>query len=380
MKIYDCKMYYSDVLVRNFIPCYRNSDNEIGLYDLVNDVFYTNQRTGVFTYGSVAPTPDAPIEMVSCGDRTKNLLNYDLETELYYYDAKGNKTSTTYSIINQQINVLPNTDYKFTFDYNSLPNNSYLRFVEFDINGNFLIRNLINTTNNVITTQPNTSYVILSIDKSDDRYFENPMVQQGPLYTPYEPYGYKIPVNVNNVITNIYLDEPLRKIDGYSDYIDFKNGKVVRNISEYKITGNENWQKQYGDNLFDVQECFNDKPFIPSYGLCNMYKYNSVQSGIDTNTVNGEFALQKTLSVLTSTMKYNLFIKNTSYSDKDLFKTYLQNLYNNNTPVIINYPLETPTEESITLPNILTVDGNNTLNIETEITPSQIYIKYKSNN
>lgn len=57
-KLYSCQMYYNNVLVRDFIPCYRNSDNEVGLYDIVNDVFYTNQGTGVFTYGSVVSIPN----------------------------------------------------------------------------------------------------------------------------------------------------------------------------------------------------------------------------------------------------------------------------------------------------------------------------------
>ena len=35
----------------DFIPCYRNSDGEIGLYDSINDIFYTNQGTGTFTKG-----------------------------------------------------------------------------------------------------------------------------------------------------------------------------------------------------------------------------------------------------------------------------------------------------------------------------------------
>ena len=35
--------------VRDFVPCYRKSDNVIWLYDLVNDVFYTNAGTGTFT-------------------------------------------------------------------------------------------------------------------------------------------------------------------------------------------------------------------------------------------------------------------------------------------------------------------------------------------
>ena len=55
-KIYNCKFYENDELAMNLIPCYRNSDNEIGLYDLVNDVFYTNKGTGTFTYGQVQET------------------------------------------------------------------------------------------------------------------------------------------------------------------------------------------------------------------------------------------------------------------------------------------------------------------------------------
>lgn len=51
MKLWHFKIYSSSTLVRNFIPCFRNSDNEIGLYDLVNGVFYTNAGTGTFVKG-----------------------------------------------------------------------------------------------------------------------------------------------------------------------------------------------------------------------------------------------------------------------------------------------------------------------------------------
>ena len=50
-KIFYAKLYIGNTLVRDFIPCYRNSDNEIGLYDLVTNEFYTNQGTGDFIYG-----------------------------------------------------------------------------------------------------------------------------------------------------------------------------------------------------------------------------------------------------------------------------------------------------------------------------------------
>lgn len=64
-KLYRCKIVNkaTNILVRDFIPCYRNSDNEIGLYDLVNDVFYENQGDGSFTYGSVIN--NQPIQTVT---------------------------------------------------------------------------------------------------------------------------------------------------------------------------------------------------------------------------------------------------------------------------------------------------------------------------
>lgn len=50
-KLYSCKIYNNGNLMRNFIPCYRKADNEIGLYDGVSKVFYTNAGTGTFTKG-----------------------------------------------------------------------------------------------------------------------------------------------------------------------------------------------------------------------------------------------------------------------------------------------------------------------------------------
>lgn len=52
IKLYSCKIYDDNTLLRNFVPCYKNSDNKIGLYDTVNNVFYENQGTGNFTYGA----------------------------------------------------------------------------------------------------------------------------------------------------------------------------------------------------------------------------------------------------------------------------------------------------------------------------------------
>lgn len=51
MSLYYCQIYDDGIIVRDFVPC-KNSSNVLGLYDLVNDMFYTNAGTGEFTAGS----------------------------------------------------------------------------------------------------------------------------------------------------------------------------------------------------------------------------------------------------------------------------------------------------------------------------------------
>ena len=50
--IYSAKILDGSNEIRNFVPCYRKSDNKAGLYDLVNNEFYTNQGTGDFITGN----------------------------------------------------------------------------------------------------------------------------------------------------------------------------------------------------------------------------------------------------------------------------------------------------------------------------------------
>ena len=49
--LYYFKLYNNSVLVRDFIPVKRKSDNEVCLYDKVTNQFFTNQGTGSFIAG-----------------------------------------------------------------------------------------------------------------------------------------------------------------------------------------------------------------------------------------------------------------------------------------------------------------------------------------
>ena len=52
MRCYSFKIYERNELAMELVPCYRKSDNEIGMYDIVTDTFFTNAGTGTFTKGA----------------------------------------------------------------------------------------------------------------------------------------------------------------------------------------------------------------------------------------------------------------------------------------------------------------------------------------
>lgn len=51
MRLYGLKMYTDGILIRDYIPCVRGSDNKPGLYDTVTNSFFVNQGTGEFITG-----------------------------------------------------------------------------------------------------------------------------------------------------------------------------------------------------------------------------------------------------------------------------------------------------------------------------------------
>ena len=62
--MYSTKLYKDGVMVRDFVPARRNSDNELGMYDTVSGQFFTNAGTGDFVAGN--PVSD-PVEIYTDG-------------------------------------------------------------------------------------------------------------------------------------------------------------------------------------------------------------------------------------------------------------------------------------------------------------------------
>ena len=50
-RLYHFQAFQNNTIIRDLFPCYRIADTEVGLFDTVNKVFYTNNGTGIFYKG-----------------------------------------------------------------------------------------------------------------------------------------------------------------------------------------------------------------------------------------------------------------------------------------------------------------------------------------
>ena len=202
-KIYSIKMYSNSAMVRNFIPCYRNSDSVVGLYDLVNDTFYTNSGTGTFAYGNVVniPNPEFPSELVSVG--YQNLFDKDSITLNTTLNASGQPVGNTGSVLSDFIKVTPNTSYYLS----SVRGGTYVRSCGlYDINKNFIQISAVVGKENVsgsITTTNNTYYIRVV---SGTNYYDNCQVirdTQAHSYIPYGKYGLEVKTTGKNLFDGV---------------------------------------------------------------------------------------------------------------------------------------------------------------------------------
>ena len=119
-----------------------------------------------------------------------------------------------------------------------------------------------------------------------DVSISNVQLEKGSGATDYVPY--KEPV-----IYNIYLDEPLRKVGDYYDYIDYSEGKVVRNIKyEYlnTVTAKSSNAGTYSIFLTDISK----KPLVTKaatsnsvgYAMSNKFNYTTKTYGNLVSTPN----------------------------------------------------------------------------------------------
>ena len=319
--------------------------------------------------------------------KPNSLNNYNNRTSISFedgvYTINGYQEDTnidTYFYANFVDLYLQKGEYTLSFDYKVEKSKANITFGSTDSNDqNFIIRKGDNSkvlhTTNVVTASENDDFVrvvlhyTIPADGNYDLRFgmdrpnfygvgskmflKNAQLEYGNSATIYEPY--------REETTNIYLDEPLRKVGDYVDYIDYSNGKVVRNTNLKTFNGNEEWY-QFGSNVALAKW---DDGKTPAHGdnditgiYSNLFRENkNAQTSANDNT----FLTHNILNV-----DWIVINRNINVSD---FKTLLAN---KNATFI--YPLATPTEESISLPQIKTVEGTNYITLNTSTSASNLKI------
>ena len=236
-KMYYCQFTYDGALVRDFVPCYRKSDGEIGMYDRVEGKFYVNLGSAPFTKGqNVNPTPtiDNEVSIYGVGDKTKNMINVpkvytftsypklnslidmdkiELGVQYKVVWSKTIKGSTYNPAMNLGGNVgwlnsMGENGGSFTFTYTTLPENIYI------------YSNGANAARSAGVTSTVEGLMFIRADETND----------------YEEYGYKIPVKKKskNILPYPYPTSTINGITFSSD-----NGKLkINGTATYTFWGN----------------------------------------------------------------------------------------------------------------------------------------------
>lgn len=324
------------------------------------------------TVQSGTPTPDTPIEMVSCGDRTENLWSGVYKENIAF--ANGSyATPTIYPRTIVYIPVVGGQTYSFSIG--RLKSDTALQSV-FSINEpaigvSYMIGGQTTFVNHGSITQfvrqAPESANWLAVQIMDVDNLENGiMLNTGNEPLPYEPYGYKIPIVCDNEIKNIYLNEPLHKIGDYADILSYQDHNVTRKIKKLVLTGEETWfiyTESYPSHFITYAISDRRRNITP---YCTHY--------VGSTVINYSGLKNAQISVSTSPSSNNrprTTICDTRFLTIDDFKSYLQQQYAAGTPVTVWYVLATEETEQIKAPDIL-ADKYTSITVDTEVQPSQV--------
>jgi hypothetical protein len=267
--------------------------------------------------------------------------------------------------------IIPTTkNNKFTVyaEWDKQESSNIILFACFDSNMNFIsgsrsVRNNIQSGILTKTCPDNTAYLICChYNNKPNKIFLVEGAYTIETMPPYEPY--KEPI-----VTNIYLDEPLYKIGGSADYIDFKNGKVVRKNKKVVLDALSTDEIKLYSAGFDSIRVYmlsgkfpdcNKRDTYNTLNICNKFK-NRQGAAVSSYTE----ADSEWLAIRSGTVYVAVKTENLSEATIVGFMEYINSL---NAQII--YQLGEEVEEDIALPEINTHKDTNVISVGTEIPPS----------
>lgn len=341
------------------------------------------------------PTPDSPVEIQSVGDlmtdetsehygkyavpvsvtgkniiRYYTTITYPLTVNAYGNTIVINGNSTSNAGINYldtYKTLLRKGTYTFTYFYDSgtTISNPYGmtiglrksddRWLAYITTYSSNYKNASVSKRFTVSSDTYVSFGLVGNGSYDNLKFRF-QLECGEDATDYEPYQ-------EPVTEHIYLDEPLRKIGDYADYIDFKNKKVVRNTKKVTFDGTENWGKET----------------VSGKEYSNFYIASNPIAKASTNVLSNRFASSVSTSI---SAENNAFISfstklNITYATDTVenWKAQLATWNEEGNPFTVWY-VALPREESVSLPTLKTIKGTSIISVDTSVQPSNIKAKY----
>jgi hypothetical protein len=333
------------------------------------------------------PTPDAPIMPTFCGVRTGNLFPLDA-TKLHVGRIDNDGTIGyeigTITVGTNSVTYQANAAWRgFYTDYIRANENEKLTFSPndsssialscncYDENDNFLGKAPAQSTDSIrtFTTLAGTKKVRISATSLFTEYtITNPMLNSGSNALPYEPYGWAEKITCAGQTVPVYLGQT----------------QTVRRVKKLVLTGDENFNT---DTYLRFSTFIGDIKTSTSRtgrSYCSHYEclYNAEPFDNDWNNVYYQSGA-------------TLYFHDKRFTTADDFKAYLAAQYAAGTPVCVWYVLATPKTGIVNEPickigdyadelnsadagvTIPTINGSNTLTVETELQPSEMGITYR---
>lgn len=263
MKLYSCKIYDNNTLVRDFIPAKRISDGKCGLWDKVNLKFYTDESGGNFTAGAEKTAIAAigiPIEYIqSSGTQyidsnfipkatTRTIMKAEPMTWSAWSAFFGTRNATSPTASQAYIAAVPAaTLYRSDYFGSSLTAETptIMQITNIDKNKNICSFNNIMITNTSSTVNATTNMFLLALnDVGTAKYFLSAKLYSCQIYDGNTLVRDFIPVKTT---TNTYglwdnINKVLYKNAGTGT---FTGGPAVTLTGWHKIKGV--WAKTAAD-------------------------------------------------------------------------------------------------------------------------------------
>lgn len=351
------KVFRNGVLICDLIPAIRLSDNAIGMYDLVQNEFRGNLGSGDFT---ISNQIDDPIEVYYDGtvetvEITKNYLSREGETAGQIIMSDGTVSNNSNYYISAIIK-LPAGNY--TCNWNQGSGNSR-PFSVFKCNSN----------GDIITT-----------DDGGKLFYETNGIGSGNFTVETETtarISYRYSITSNSVVLlNIGSAncQPLLSVGTYKDVQNITNGAITRNVGVKVLDGTEDWRLYSSTRdvcLYDTVDAY--KPASPMAILSTHFAGSSQSTSQQSaNTIrltygNSDFGL------------FSIRLEGTSADNAvDELKQFLASQYAAGTPVIVVYPLATPTTDTVAGQTLSLEKGTNTITAEGSVDDLELEVYYKA--